>query len=111
MKISTANVGLDHVFGAGTGDEPLEALHALGNCFLVQLPITSENGGALHGRLAGLDEVMQSPGKLAGFLDGGGDDESSHRDQACFTWSAHSVASFAFSEAQAWTKGSKLFEQ
>ena len=32
-------------------------------------------------------------------------------DQACFTWSAHCVASGALSDAQAWTKGSKLLEQ
>ena len=60
----------------------------------------------------GLMSAIQSPGKFAGFLD---TDAATINPriaaQACVTWSAHCVASFAFRAAQAWTKGSKLFEQ
>ena len=60
----------------------------------------------------GFINAMQSPGKFAGFLlTEAATINPRIADQACFTWSALSVASFAFSEAQAWTKGSKLFEQ
>ena len=60
----------------------------------------------------GFIKGIQSPGKFAGFFE---TEAATMKPrialQACFTWSAHSVASFAFSEAQAWTKGSKLLEQ
>ena len=60
----------------------------------------------------GFINAMQSPGKFAGFFE----TEAATinpliADQACFTWSAHSVASGALSDAQAATKGSKLLEQ
>ena len=60
----------------------------------------------------GFINAIQSPGKLAGFLD---KDAATIKPlmalQACLTCSAHSVASFAFSEAQAATKGSRDLEQ
>ena len=60
----------------------------------------------------GFINAMQSPGKFAGFFE---TDAATIKPriaaQACFTWSAHAVASGAFKEAQAWTKGSKLLEQ
>ena len=60
----------------------------------------------------GFINAMQSPGKFAGFFE---TEAATMKPriaaQACFTWSAHAVASFALRAAQAWTKGSKLFEQ
>ena len=60
----------------------------------------------------GLMRAMQSPGKFAGFLL----TEAATMKlrialQACFTCSAHSVASFALRAAQAATKGSSDFAQ
>ena len=55
----------------------------------------------------GFIKGMQSPGKFAGFLlTEAATINPRMALQACFTWSAHSVASFAFNAAQAATKGS-----